>query len=146
MTTRNTLTTRNRLRRWLRHGENGQGGGASLMILTLLPALLIVFGLVVDGGAKAAALDRANRIAMEAARTGAQSVSGPGDVSAAAANSAAQAYLATEGVSGTVAVNGDRVDVHVSFSEPTKVLSIVGIDEWAVEGDGFAQVIYRIGD
>jgi len=134
-----------RLRRWLR-GEDGQGGGVSLMVLTMIPALLIVFGLVIDGGAKAAALDRANRIAMEAARTGAQSISGPGDISAAAANSAAQSYLATEGVAGTVTVTGDRVDVHVSFVEPTKVLSIVGIDEWAVEGDGFAQVIYRIGD
>jgi len=45
-----------------------------------------------------------------------------------------------------VTVTGDRVDVHVSFAEPTKVLSIIGFDEWAVEGDGFAQVIYRIGD
>ena len=138
-------TTLIRLRRRLR-GEGGQGGGVSLMVLTMIPALLIVLGLVIDGGAKAAALDRANRIAMEAARTGAQSISGPGDISAAAANSAAQAYLATEGVAGTVTVSGDRVDVHVSFAEPTKVLSIVGIDEWAVEGDGFAQVIYRIGD
>ncbi len=138
-------TTLTGLRRWLR-GEDGQGGGMSLMVLTMIPALLIVFGLVVDGGAKAAALDRANRIAMEAARTGAQSISGPGDISAAAANSAAQAYLAAEDVTGTVTVTGDRVDVHVSFAEPTKVLSLIGIDEWSVEGDGFAQVIYRIGD
>ena len=138
-------TTLIKLRRWL-WCEDGQGGVASLMILTMIPALLIVFGLVIDGGAKAAALDRANRIAMEAARTGAQSVSGPGDISAAAADSAAQAYLAAEDVAGTVTVTGDRVDVHVSFAEPTKVLSIIGFDEWAVEGDGFAQVIYRIGD
>ena len=138
-------TTLTGLRRWLR-GEDGQGGGMSLMVLTMIPALLIVFGLVVDGGAKAAALDRANRIAMEAARTGAQSISGPGDISAAAANSAAQAYLAAEDVTGTVTVTGDRVDVHISFAEPTKVLSLIGIDEWSVEGDGFAQVIYRIGD
>jgi hypothetical protein len=138
-------TTLIKLRRWL-WCEDGQGGGASLMILTMIPALLIVFGLVIDGGAKAAALDRANRIAMEAARTGAQSISGPGDISAAAADSAAQAYLAAEDVAGTVTVTGDRVDVHVSFAEPTKVLSIIGFDEWAVEGDGFAQVIYRIGD
>ena len=138
-------TTLTRLRQWLR-GEDGQGGGISLMVLTMIPALLIVFGLVVDGGAEAAALDRANRIAMEAARTGAQSISGPGDISAAAANSAAQAYLAAEDVTGTVTVTGDRVDVHVSFAEPTKVLSLIGIDEWSVEGDGFAQVIYRIGD
>ena len=138
-------TTLIKLRRRLWR-EDGQGGGTSLMILTMIPALLIVFGLVIDGGAKAVALDRANRVAMEAARTGAQSISGPGDISAAAVNSAAQAYLAAEAVAGTVTVTGDRVDVHVNFAEPTKVLSIIGIDEWAVEGDGFAQVIYRIGD
>ena len=37
--------------RWLvAGGEDGQGGGVSLMVLTMIPALLIVLGLVIDGG------------------------------------------------------------------------------------------------
>lgn len=130
--------------RWLRRDE-GSGGGAVLVMVALIPALLIAFGLVVDGGAKTGALDRANRIAMEAARAGAQAVSGPGAVSAAAARVAANNYLSAEGLSGSVSVNGTRVQVNVTWDEPTKVLSIIGINDMTVQGEGFADVVYRVG-
>lgn len=132
---------------WLR-GERGEsGGGISLMVVVLVPALIIAFGLVVDGGNKARALDRANRVAMEAARAGAQAVSGTaGAGTAAAARQAAQSYLAAEDVTGSVTYTGDRVLVTVSWAEPTKVLSMIGVDDLAVQGEGFADVIYRVGD
>jgi len=117
----------------------------SLVLLLCAVALLVVLGLVVDGGTKAQALDRANRVAMEAAGAGAQAITaGGGDVNAAAADAAVQNYLAAEGVSGDTQVHDNRVDVTVSLSEPTKMLSMVGIDEITVTGDGYATAIYGL--
>ena len=128
-----------------RDGEDGSGGGMSLVLLLCAVALLVVLGLVVDGGTKAQALDRANRIAMEAAAAGAQAVTtGGGDVNAAAADAAVQDYLAAEGVTGEAQVQANRVDVAVSLTTPTKMLSMVGIDEITVTGDGYANVIYTL--
>ena len=128
-----------------RDGEDGSGGGMSLVLLLCAVALLVVLGLVVDGGAKAQALDRANRIAMEAAAAGAQAVTtGGGAVNAAAADAAVQDYLAAEGVTGEAQIQANRVDVAVTLTTPTKMLSMVGIDEITVTGDGYANVIYTL--
>ena len=128
-----------------RDGEDGSGGGMSLVLLLCAVALLVVLGLVVDGGTKAQALDRANRIAMEAAAAGAQAVTtGGGDVNAAAADAAVQDYLAAEGVTGEAQIQANRVDVAVTLTTPTKMLSMVGIDEITVTGDGYANVIYTL--
>ena len=128
-----------------RDGEDGSGGGMSLVLLLCAVALLVVLGLVVDGGTKAQALDRANRIAMEAAAAGAQAVTtGGGDVNAAAADAAVQNYLAAEGVTGQAQIQANRVDVAVTLTTPTKMLSMVGIDEITVTGDGYANVIYTL--
>ena len=128
-----------------RDGEDGSGGGMSLVLLLCAVALLVVLGLVIDGGTKAQALDRANRIAMEAAAAGAQAVTtGGGDVNAAAADAAVQDYLAAEGVTGDAQIQANRVDVAVTLTTPTKMLSMVGIDEITVTGDGYANVIYTL--
>ena len=128
-----------------RDGEDGSGGGMSLVLLLCAVALLVVLGLVVDGGTKAQALDRANRIAMEAAAAGAQAVTtGGGDVNAAAADAAVQDYLDAEGVTGDAQIQANRVDVAVTLTTPTKMLSMVGIDEITVTGDGYANVIYTL--
>jgi hypothetical protein len=128
-----------------RDGEDGSGGGMSLVLLLCAVALLVVLGLVVDGGAKAQALDRANRIAMEAAAAGAQAfTTGGGEVNAAAADAAVQNYLAAEGVSGEAQIQANRVDVNVTLTKPTKMLSMVGIDEITVTGDGYANVIFTL--
>lgn len=118
--------------------DDGSAGGFALIALVASIGLLLVFGLVVDGGTKAGALDRANRIAMEAAAAGAQVLTRQGSV-----DDTIQNYLAAEGVTGAVSVDGDRVNVSVNVSEPTKVLSMVGYTRINVTGTGFAYAIYR---
>ena len=128
-----------RLRRWAA-GDRGSAGGFALTALIAVIALLMVLGLVVDGGAKAAADDRANRVAMEAARAGAEVLtSGSGSV-----DDAVQAYLATEGVSGVDTVTGNRVDVTVHFTMQTKILSMLGskFTNLPINGAGFAFANY----
>ena len=58
------------------HGEEGSGGGMSLLMLGAAVALMMILGLIVDGGAKARALDHAGAIAAETARAAAAIPSG----------------------------------------------------------------------
>lgn len=126
-----------------RGGEAGSAGGISLVMLIGAIGLLMVLGLVMDGSAKAHTLDRANRLASEAARAGLQAVNPAGDrVDTAAVQHAVDQYLHAEGVSGTAEVADRQVIVHVSITEPTKMLSIIGINSMTVTGDGTANLVY----
>ena len=51
-------------------------------------------------------------------------------------------YLAARGVSGTAEVADQQVIVEVTISEPTKMLSMVGIDSMTVTGHGTANLVY----
>lgn len=137
-------------RRWAavraRGDDAGSGGGISLLLLAGGFALLLVVGLVVDGGAKAQALDRAGQIASEAARAGAQSITDQGGrVNERASQAAVQAYLAAAQVSGNSYLNENRVVVTVTITQPTIFVSMVGIDTVTVTGTGYADVIYSSG-
>jgi hypothetical protein len=106
-------------------------------------ALLMVLGLVLDGSAKAHALDRANQLAYEAARAGLQTVNPSiSGVDAVAVDAAVDKYLAAHKVSGTAAITDQQVVVEVTITEPTKMLSMVGIDSMTVTGHGTANLVY----
>ena len=135
--------------RWvrLRHrdlrGESGEGGGISFLMLGAAVALLMVLGLVLDGSAKAHALDRANQLAYEAARAGLQTVNpSASTVDVVAVDAAVDKYLAAHGVSGTAAIADQQVIVEVTITEPTKMLLMVGIDSMTVTGHGTANLVY----
>ena len=104
--------------------------------------LLMVLGLVLDGSAKAHALDRANQLAYEAARAGLQTVNPSASVDVVAVDAAVDKYLAAHGVSGTAAIAYQQVIVEVTITEPTKMLSMVGIDSMTVTGHGTANLVY----
>jgi hypothetical protein len=108
-------------------------------------ALLTMAGLVLDGGLTLAAKVQAIDDAQAAARAGAQAIDIPlyratGQITLDPAQAAADAerYLAAAGHTGTVAVAGERVTVTVRITEPTQILSVVGIDQLAVSGTGSA--------
>lgn len=109
-------------------------GSTSLFFVVIVIALFAVTGLVVDGGGKIRALQDANSIANEAARAGGQAlraapaVEGSGAViEPQAARQAAQTYLNTAGVNGTVdIVNGTRLRVTVTTHYDPVFLDLIG--------------------
>lgn len=132
-------------RRLLVHPDQGS---ISAFFAVLVPALLLVIGLAVDGGAKVAATQRANAIADEAARAGGQALdiaaalAGDIRVDPTAAIAAAQDYLDRSGVAGTVTVvDGDTLRVTTILTEPTTFLGLIGITTLTVEGTGTADLI-----
>ena len=113
-------------------------------------ALLVLVGLVVDGGAKVRAVQRADALAAEAARAGGQAIVLPAAIQGrppradpAAAVAEANAFLARQGVTGTVAVTdaGRSLDVTVTTSTPTVFLSLIGIGDLAVTGHASATLV-----
>jgi Flp pilus assembly protein TadG len=131
-----------------RQGE-GERGSLILMLAVLFVALLALAGIVIDGGAKLDAAENATAVAQEAARAGAGMVdqsaaysAGSYTVGPSQAVAAARAYLASAGYRGTVTVAGsDAITVTVTVTEPTKVLSLIGIDSMTSTGTATAVLV-----
>ena len=126
-----------------RLGEEEGMVTAFVVIFTL--ALLAMAGLVLDGGLALAAKVQAIDAARAAARAGAQAIDIPtyratGQITLDPAQSTAdaQAFLAAAGEHGTVTVAGETVDVTVTITQPTQILSVVGVDQLTVTGAGSA--------
>jgi hypothetical protein len=115
----------------------------------LFVALLALAGIVVDGGAKLDEARLATSIAQEAARAGAGMVNrarayaaGTFTVDKAQALAAARQYLAQAGYRGSVWIAGpDSIGVTVQLTEPTKVLSIIGIGSMTSTGSAIANLV-----
>ena len=131
--------------------RDDEGGMLTMYVAILSVGLLVLCGLVVDGGYVLAGRRRAIDEANGAARAGAEALA-PGDYRAggditldpARAEDAAQDFLAATGHSGTVVVNGDQVTVQTSFGQPTALLGIIGIRSVTVSGRGQARAVEGI--
>ncbi len=109
--------------------------------------LLVLAGLVVDGGAKVRAVQRADVVAAEAARAGGQAIALPAAIAGRtptadprAAIEAAQGYLRSNGVTGTVTIapGGRSLDVAVTTSAPTVFLGLIGVSSLTAHGHATA--------
>ncbi|MFD9411553.1 pilus assembly protein TadG-related protein [Streptomyces sp. NPDC059989] len=138
-----------------RRGERlrGDEGGIAVYTAICTIALLGIIGLAIDGGGKLRATERADAVAMEAARAAGQAIDPAAAVTGSAvrvdpeaAQSAAYAYLARAGAQGSVALSADRTQltVTVSGAYPTKFLSIVGIGSMNVRGHGAARLLHGV--
>lgn len=118
-------------------------GAVTVFVAVAVVGLLAMAGLVVDGAAKVRAVQRADRVASEAARAAGQAV----DLAAAmgseglrvdrrAALGAAQSYLDAAGVEGAVSVRPDGATLVVTTrtSEPTAFLGLIGVSRITVTG------------
>jgi Flp pilus assembly protein TadG len=131
---------------WLRRDE----GRISVFFAIALTAIIVIIGLTVDGSGRFRMMQRADNIAAEAARAGGQALDAGQAISGGAkvvdpelATSAAQAYLASTGVTGTVQIAADRQHLTVTVTIPyrTVMLSYIGITEVTVTGRATAQLI-----
>lgn len=121
-------------------------GQATAMWAILSLALLVLGGLVYDGGQILTARREANNLARQAARAGAQQLdensirAGIPTLDVAAAEAAARDYLARREVTpDAVQVDGSTVTVTVSLTQPTPLLTLVGIDDRTVTSTASAR-------
>lgn len=130
--------------------QDNERGSLSLMIIVLFAALAALAGIVVDGGAKLTGDENAAAVAQEAARAGATSVdtsrayaTGTFSVDQQQAVSAARGYLSAEGYRQyTVAIDGAAaIRVTVRITEPTRVLSLIGLDSFTCTGTAIASLV-----
>ncbi len=132
----------NPLRSW-----GDEHGAVVVFVIGLAPALLLVAGLVFDGGQILAARREAYALADNAARAGAQAVdldalrAGKPVIQPATAEAAARSYLERFGWEGAVVVTGDTVRVRVSQAVPLAVLKMVGMQARTVGGTGEARIV-----
>lgn len=133
--------------------EGAERGSLSLMIVVLFVALVALTGIVVDGGAKLTGDEDAVAVAQEAARAAATSVDASQAYSTGAfvvdqqqALAAARSYLAAAGYTQySIAAQGpDAIQVSVRISEPTRFLSLIGVDSFTCTGTATASLIASV--
>lgn len=125
--------------RWQRLREDCERGAVMFWVIPIMVGLIAMAGLIVDGGNAIAARERAEDVAQQAARAGADALSpvalhdaNPGDLTAdpTAARAAAQRVLDAAGITHpNVVISGDSVTVSVTVHEKTQVLSAFGLDD-----------------
>lgn len=128
-----------------RRYPSDERGQVTAFVVGLAGALLLLTGLVVDGGRAISARLQALDDAQQAARVGAEMLSpnslrGGGSVlDPTAATAAAQAFLAAAGTSGHVSITGTQVHVTVTTTVQTPILGIVNVHALTVSESGSAQ-------
>lgn len=118
-----------------------RGQSVSVLVVLVVAALIMVTGLVIDGGQKTAADSAAEVAAAGAARAAGNALARDrieGTVRPERAVAAARDHLRGHtGVQGSVRVVGGRVRVRTSTTRPTFFLNLLGVT--AVHGSGSAE-------
>jgi hypothetical protein len=129
------------------------GGAITLFVAIAMVGLLALAGLVVDGGAKVRAVQRADRLAAEAARAAGQAIDLAGvlegsdvRVDRRAALVAAESYLRASGVEGSVRVidGGRAIAVTTTTSAPTVFLGLIGVPQFTVRGGAEVALVHSV--
>ncbi|MGW7433236.1 TadE/TadG family type IV pilus assembly protein [Streptomyces sp. NPDC054861] len=140
------------LRDRIRHG--GDRGSLSPFYALSAIAIIMIMGLLVDGGGALNATNKATGLAQEAARAAGQQLNVPAAVQGTevtvdpdAAVAAAQDYLATQNVSGSVTVTdgGQRLEVTVHDTYNTYFAQFVGRSTIDVSGTAHARLHTQAG-
>lgn len=127
--------------------DGGDRGSVSILVLGMVAALALIIAIVFDDGSALADRQRATDIAAQAARAGADAIV-PGDGATVAARldpnraqAAAQAYLASAGVTGTVAATPTEVTVTVTITYHTRLLPMIGLTRFDLHGTATARPV-----
>ena len=130
-----------------RHIDGPDRGSVSILMLGMIAVLALIIAIVFDDGSALTDRQRATDIAAQAARAGADAIV-PGDGATVAARlypnraqAAAQAYLASAGVTGTVTATPTEVTVTVTIIYHTRLLSMIGITSFDLHGTATARPV-----
>ncbi|SDY01278.1 hypothetical protein SAMN05216215_1018135 [Saccharopolyspora shandongensis] len=99
-------------------------GSVSVLAAVLVPCLLLVFAILIDGADRLRVLVRADAIAAEAARAALTAVDTRGhtlSLDSHVATATAQRYLTATNHTGTVILDSTTVQVTVTYSEPARI-------------------------
>jgi hypothetical protein len=120
-------------------------GSAPIWAIGLVVVVALLAGAVLDGGNAMAARVRALDIAQQAARSGANQLDlaalrnqGLVRLDPAAAQAAAERFLAQAGASGTATATTTHVSVTVTRAQPTLLLQAVGVGAISVKATATA--------
>ncbi|WP_298324558.1 hypothetical protein [Haloactinopolyspora sp.] len=128
-------------------------GAVAIFAVVIVMALFLAIGLVVDGGSRIRAMQRADALASAAARTGAQAVvfggeAGHPTIDVGPACRAAADYLVQAGVEPTdcVRVDDSTLRVGATVSYENVFLSLIGPSTSQVTGSAQARLARGVGD
>ncbi|MBB5787204.1 hypothetical protein [Jiangella mangrovi] len=141
-------------RRFRRVRLDGERGAVAIFAVVIVMALFLAIGLVVDGGGKIRAMQRANAMAAEAARTGAQAViidgagAGHPTIDFAQACQAATGYVTAAGGEPTDCrrVNDTTVQVDTAITYDNVFLSLIGQPTSQATGSAQARLARGVGE
>lgn len=131
----------------------GERGTVTVFVVSMTTALLLVAGLVFDGGRMIAARREADAVAAAAARAGAQGLDEAGvrQTDGAPLNASdvvrrVERYLGRTNYSGVASVSGDTVTVEVHRTQTLAILSLAGIASSDITGTGSARAVRAVGE
>jgi Flp pilus assembly protein TadG len=125
-----------------------EAGAATVFVVTFAVALLVMAGLVVDGGLALNARQRVADDVEQAARAGSQQLDlarlrndGEVAIDPGPARTAALDFLARRHYTSDVSVRADpaQVTVEARIEQPTALLSLIFIDHFTVRAEGQAR-------
>jgi Flp pilus assembly protein TadG len=126
-------------------------GTVTVFVVGFVLALLLVAGLVIDGGNVLAARREAANVAESAARAGAQAIdvgaartSAGAQLDPSAATARAESYLNQAGYEGTASVHGNQMLVEVTITRRMSLLGLAGITSMTVHGLGQAHGVRAV--
>jgi hypothetical protein len=125
-------------------------GSVAVFFSILAAGWVAMLMLVIVGGGRVRAYQRADNIAAEAARTAGQAIQlgpavqgGPKQIDPDRARQAAEAYFAAVGATGTVTIEGDRVlrvSATIGYDNPSGI-PYLGGDTWFATGSATAVLL-----
>lgn len=131
----------------------GERGTVTVFVVSMTTALLLVAGLVFDGGRMIAARREADAVAAAAARAGAQGLDEAGlrqsdgvPLNASDVVRRVEGYLGRTNYSGGASVSGDTVTVKVHRTQTLAILSLAGLASSDITGTGSARAVRAVGE
>lgn len=125
--------------------DGSSRGSVSAFVVCLFLGMVALVGLAYDGGRVSSRYGELSDLAANAARIGAQQVTGirAGEprIDPEGARAAAARFLARRNLPSRIVVQGDRITVSVRTIVPMRILSLLGVTERSISVTRSAELV-----